>query len=351
MNRLVIGIPARNEGENIAQLADRLELGSVSLGEATRCELVLAYQSSDDDTLERWHARRFRRPHRVLRCPEGVTGKGRNVKLLISHALDTDADLLLVDADLRSYPPANVARFVHAEPPGRGGLTLPLWCRPRGEGNSTNFLACPLLLASFGARVRQPLAGQMLLSRKLLARIDLERLPDDYGVDIALTMAALDHGLPVAQVAVPFPDHVGGGNSHRIMADVAATALRRLAEGPVTARPDVRWPDRYWEGQTWLPPSSRSLEPLLLDLVSPDGLARASALLDEAPEVVADLWCRQLAAAVTGARRGEQVPELVEDLAVPFLVHAEYRRRVDIDLEGAEAYVESLGHQLARLLS
>lgn len=348
MNRLVIGIPARNEGENIAQLADRLELGSVSLGEATRCELVLAYQSSSDDTLERWQARHFRRPHRVLRCPEGATGKGRNVKLLIGHAQDTDANLLLVDADLRSYPPGNVTRFVQAEPPGRSGLTLPLWCRPRGEGNSTNFLACPLLLASFGARVRQPLAGQMLLSRRLLARLDVERLPDDYGVDIALTMAALDHGLPVAQVAVPFPDHVGGGNSHHIMADVASAMMRRLAEGPVTARPDVRWPERYWEGQTWLPPSSRSLEPLLLELASPPDLERALALLDEAPEVVRDQWCQQLAAAVAGARRGEAIPELVEALAVPFLVHAEYRRRVDIDLEGAESYVESLGRQLAR---
>jgi hypothetical protein len=351
VNHLVIGVPARNEGPTIAPLADRLELGSASLGEATRCELVLAYQSSSDDTLERWQSRPFRLPHRVLRCPEGSTGKGRNVKLLIRHALDTDADLLLVDADLASYPPGNVARFVHAEPPGQGGLTLPLWCRPRGQGNSTNFLACPLLLASFGARVRQPLAGQMLLSRRLLSSIDVERLPDDYGIDIALTMAALDHGLPVAQVVVPFPEHEGGGNSHQIMVEVAEAALRRLADGPVTPRPEVRWPDRYWEGLTWQPPSSRSLQALIEELASPGELAHARALLDASPEVVRDLWCDRLAAAVGGARRGEPVPKLVEALAVPFLVHAEYRRRVEVDLQGAEAYVERLGQQLARSLA
>lgn len=351
MNHLVIGVPARNEGATIAQLADRLELGSASLGEATRCELALAYQSSSDDTLERWESRRFRLPHRVLQCPEGSTGKGRNVKLLIRHALDTKADLLLVDADLRSYPPDNVRRFVDAEPPGQGGLILPLWCRPRGQGNSTNFLACPLLLAAFGARVRQPLAGQMLLSQRFLSTIDLDQLPDDYGVDLVLTMAALDRGVPVTQVPVPFPEHEGGGNSHRIMADVAVAALQRLADGPVTSRADVRWPDRYWEGLAWPPPALRSLEPLIHELVAPGELERARELLLAPPAVVQDLWCGQLAAAIGGARRGEPVARLVESLALPFLVHAEYRRRVEVDLAGAEAYVESLGRQLARALS
>jgi hypothetical protein len=351
VNHLVIGVPARNEGATIGQLAERLELGSASLGEAASCELVLAYQSSSDDTLERWQSGRFRRPRRVLSCPEGATGKGRNVKLLIRHALDTGADLLLVDADLRSYPPGNVARFVDAEPVGQRGLILPVWLRPRGQGNSTNFLACPLLLASFGARVRQPLAGQMLLGRRFLSSIDVDRLPDDYGIDIALTMAALDHGLPVAQVVVPFPEHEGGGNSHHIMADVAGAALRRLADGPVRHRPEVRWPDRYWDSLTWGPPSSRSLQTLIEQLASADELARARALLDAPPEAVRDLWCDQLAVAVRGARRGEPVAELVETLTVPFLVHAEYRRRFEADLAGAEAYVESLGQQLARSLS
>ena len=54
----------------------------------------------------------------------------------------------------------------------------------------------PLIFAGFGARVRQPLAGQMLLSTRLLATIDVDELPDDYGVDVALTMSALDRGLP-----------------------------------------------------------------------------------------------------------------------------------------------------------
>jgi hypothetical protein len=351
VNQLVIGVPARNEGATVASLADRLELGSALLGEATRCELVLAYQSSGDDTLERWQSRRFRLPHRVLSCPEDASGKGRNVKLLLRHALDTDADLLLVDADLGSYPPSNVARFVQAGAGARAGLTLPLWCRPRGQGNSTNFLACPLLQACFGARVRQPLAGQMLLSRRLLQGLDVDRLPDDYGIDLALTIAALDHGSPVIQVVVPFPEHEGGGNSHRIMADVAAAGLRRLAVGPATPRPDVSWPERYWEGLRQPPPSPRSLEPLIEELASPGELDRARELLSAPLEAVRDIWCGELAAAIAGARRGEPVPDLVGALALPFLVHAERCRRAEAGIDAAEAYVESLGLEVAAALS
>jgi hypothetical protein len=352
MEELVIGVPARDEGATIAQLSDALELGSAWLGEATRCELVLAYQPGADDTLGRWQSRRSGIPNRVLQCAEGLTGKGRNVKLLIRHAQETSAHLLLVDADLGAFPPSNVGLFVRAARLERGGLVLPVWCRPKGQGNSTDFLACPLLLATFGAQVRQPLAGQMLLTRRLLATLDVDRLPDGYGIDVALTMHALDQGLPVTQVVAPFPEHQAGANSHRIMADVAGTLLGRLAAGPVTFRADVRWPDRYWEQLAPVPPSSRSLEGLIDELAvvagQPGGWQH---LLQSPPEEIRDLWCSQLAAAVRGARAGEPISELLAGLTHPFLVHAEYRRRSQVDVAGAESYVADLGYRLADALS
>jgi len=351
VNRLVIGVPARNEAATVGELAGRLEEGAAALGEEVAVELVLAYQASEDDTLDRWRSRRFRLPNRVLDCPGVAAGKGRNVKLLVRHAQEHGAHLLLVDADLAAFPPANVGNLVHANPLEQVGLVLPLWCRPAGQGNSTNFLACPLLLATFGARVRQPLAGQMLLGRRLLATVDADSLPDDYGVDVTLTMLALDAGLPVRQVGVPFPVHHDGGNSHQIMADVAGAILRRLARRPGAWRPDVRWPARYWEQLAPPLPSTRSLEPLVAELAPPDDPEDWRRLLAAPPEVVRDLWCAHLTAAVQGARRGEPVPSLVASLAFPFALHAEYRRRVVTDIGGAEAYVERLGEQLAGSLS
>lgn len=351
MQELVIGIPARDEEDTVVQVAAALELGTASLGEGIRCELALAYQSGSDGTLDRWHSRRFRLRNRVLRGPEGAVGKGRNVKLLIRHALETDAHLLLVDADLYSYPPSNVARFVTTDRLLRGGIVLPLWCRPRGQGNSTDFLACPVLFAHFGALIRQPLAGQMLLTKRMLETIDLESLPDDYGIDVALTMQALNRGLPVDQVTVPFPGHEAGGNSRQIMEHVAGTVLGFVAGGAVTRRVEVRWPDAWWEDQPAPPVSSRSLRGLIDQLVPPGQVSKLEALLDAPPEEVRDFWCDHLAAAVRLARAGGPIESVVADLVIPFLVHAEYRRRLEVELADAEGYVWELCTRLSEAIS
>jgi hypothetical protein len=348
---LVIGVPARDEGETIAALAGALELGGARLGEAIRCELVLAYQSGGDDTLGQWQSRPFRMANRVLHCPDGVAGKGRNVQLLIRHAQQSDAHLLLVDADLRAYPPSNVGLFVRREDLAQAGLILPLWSRPRGQGNSTDFLACPLLFAAFGARVRQPLAGQMLLSRRFLASLDVDDLPDDYGIDVALTMHALDTGLPVTQVVTPFPDHHGGGNSLRIMANVASTLLDRLSRGSLPSRGDVTWPERFWAGLSAPPPSARSLQGLIEELAPAGPSGRWRELMNRAPDFMRDLWCDGLATAVHDTRDGRRVAEVVDQLSYLFLVHAEYRRRLAVDRASAESYVMDLGEQLALAIS
>jgi hypothetical protein len=350
MENLVVGVPARDEAATIVQLADALELGCAWLGEGTRSELVLAYQAGVDDTLERWQSRPFRFPNRVLGGLTGATGKGRNVKLLIGYAQRAAAHLLLVDADLGSYSPANVALFAGSGRLKHAGVVLPLWSRPKGQGNSTDFLACPLIFAGFGARVRQPLAGQMLLSRKLLERIDVDELPDDYGIDVALTMSALEHGLPVEQVILPFPNHDGGGNSHVIMSEVACALLQRLGGKPPAFRPDVATPARWWAGLDLVAPSSRTLLGLIEKVIPPGELNRWLALFDARPEVVRDLWSARLVDAVVQARAGRPVEELAAGLVYPFLIHAEYRRRVEVDVAGAEAYVDELCDRVAASL-
>jgi hypothetical protein len=356
VEKLVIGIPARNEAATIAQLADTLEMGAALFGEGIRSELVLAYQPGEDETLERWHSRQFQLPHRVLRAPEGVSGKGRNVKQLILYTREAGAHLLLVDADLKFYRPSDVAQFVGTDRLSRGGMTLPLWCRPRGQGNSTDFFACPLLYAMFGARIRHPLAGQMILTNKMLETIEVDALPDDYGIDVALTIQGLNEGLAIDQVVVPFPGHEAGGNSGRIMENVANAMLAFLAPGVESRRTDVNWPHEWWEGQTILAPSARSLRGLIDQLVSDqlvssDQHGQLTAMLSASPAEVRDFWCDHLAGAALSAQAGQPIELLVSNLVGPFLVHAEYRRLVELDFAGAEAYVADLAATLADALS
>jgi hypothetical protein len=341
MRHLVIGIPARNEAATIVALAEAIEDGAGLLGEVATVELVLAYQDSDDDTLGRFLSRHSRIPQRVLRSPAGASGKGRNVKLLVEHAVARDADLLLVDGDMRDYAPVDVARFVAAGYDNRWDLVLPLWCRPWGHANVTNYLAVPLLYALFGARVRQPLAGQRLLTHHWLRRHAPTLLPDDYGVDVALTMAVLDSGGRVGQVVMPRVDHDDRQlNSRTIMVEVARTALQRVAAGPARDRSDLAVPGGYARQLTW--PEEEDGEG--------EGVAMSAGSGGSSDARRA--WLDALAAAVRQAAAGANPQALATALTERFFDHADRRRREPRpELAKAEAYVWDLGDQLAALLS
>jgi hypothetical protein len=191
----------------------------------------------------------------------------------------------------------------------------------------------------------------MLLSRRMLDTVDVDSLPDDYGIDIALTMHALTLGLPVEQIVVPFPGHEAGGNSRQIMEDVASVMLSVQARQPVTERREVSWPEGWWEAQSHLPPSSRSLRNAVEELVPADQASFIYALLEGPPEEVRDFWCDRLAGALLSARAGRPIAPLVAGLVSPFMVHAEYRRAANVDLGDGEAYVTELCTRLADVVS
>jgi hypothetical protein len=332
MRHLVIGIPARNEASTIVALCDALESGAALLGEVATVELVLAYQDSEDDTLARFVERPGRLPWRVLRCPSGTEGKGRNVKLLIEAAVHSRADLLLVDGDMRDYRPGDVARFV-ARGYDRGwDSALPLWCRPWGHANVTNYLAAPLLVALYATQIRQPLAGQRFLANAWLQQAPRD-LPDDYGIDLALTMAVLDSGGQIGQVLMPWIDHDARQlNSQRILQEVASTALRRVQGEPFGGRSDLRPPDGYEQHLSWPPQEPDTTRP---------GRALAT------PATTQAAWLDALSAAVTRAREGADAEILAAGLVEPFFAHVEARRsnpRPDVPV--AESYVWALGEML-----
>jgi hypothetical protein len=336
-------------------MSDCLERGAALVGETAVTELVLAYQNSEDDTLARWRDRTHRIRQRVLECEPGATGKGRNVKLIAHHCVEQEADLLLIDADLRHYEPSNVARFVSVAYRDNLDFVLPLWCRQWGHANSTNYLASPLLRALYGARVRQPLAGHMFIGRSVLQTLDIDALPDDYGVDIALTMSALDTGGRVGQVPLPGVSHEERPiNSEAIMRDVAAAMLGRVSKAPRLDRSDVTWPARYWEELRWpsdLEPSKGETDEARGRLApSPAALARPGRTADDSRAQTA--WCAELAAAVRAVEEGASVRALVGNLVEPFFAHALTRsRQARPALAEAEAYVHALGDMLGDALA
>ncbi len=356
MSRLLIGVPARNEAERIVELAGRIESGAALLDASYDSRLALAYQTSDDDTLDRFTARPSRLPQVVLQSPRAIVGKGANVKLLMRRALeDGDDFLLLVDADLGDYDPRNLLRVIDAAEQHGHSLVLPLWCRPQGQGNTTNYLASPLVHATHRARVRQPLAGHMLLDRSLLERLDVDALPDDYGIDIMITLTALETDLPVGQVPLVAPAHPSKeGNSERVMVEVATAVLQALAQVPTADRPDVCLPERYWDGWDW--PRNGGIDTDHVDVIlqhagTDEELDSWLALGDASDVDVAEMWSDHLADAVRRVRSPHaDLGRIVDDLVCPFFVHAEHRARRRTSVAELEEYVADLGIRLAARL-
>jgi hypothetical protein len=355
LTRLLIGIPARNEAGSIVALAERLEHGAASLPSCTT-RLALAYQPSDDDTLDRFVERPTSLPQLVVESADGVAGKGANVKLLLRQALeDGDDYVLLVDADLTNYDPCNVARSVAFAERNAHQLVLPLWPRPQIQANTTNYLACPLLFATCGARIRQPIAGHMLIGRSLLERLDIDALPDDFGVDVVITLTALRDHARVGQVDLVAPDHPSKtGNSQRVMVQVATSLLRALTTMPRIDRRDVTWPDGYWAKWAW--PRNAGIEPDYVDVIlqhaaSETELARWLGFGEAGDEAVAEMWCDNLADAVRRIRSPHpDLARIVDDLVCPFFVHAEHRAHRAGSVAELEAYVSDLALRLAARL-
>ncbi len=337
MRHLVIGIPARNEAATIGPLSIALDVAASLLGEIATVEQVLAYQDSTDDTLGSFVAASGRGPRRVLRSPVGTLGKGRNVALLVEHAIAVGADLLLVDGDLRDPVAGNFARFVAAGYDNGWDMVLPLWCRPWGHANTTNYLTVPAVRALFGAEVRQPLAGQRLLAHGCLARLDTRHLPNDYGIDIALTMAVLEAGGHLGQVIVPRIEHDDRQlNSDTIMVEVARALLERVSGGPTKDRSDVTVPVGYARRLGW--PDGP---------VQPARPGRATAARNPRRA-----WLEALASAVRGAADGLDPHELAKGLIHPFFDHADWRRRAPRpEVDEAEGYVWELATDLTALLA
>jgi hypothetical protein len=341
---LVIGIPAREEGATIGTLVSALDGAASLLGEVATAELVLAYQDSTDDTLANFAAAAGRWPRRVLRSAPGASGKGRNVRLLVEHAIARGADLLLVDGDIRDPVPVDFARFVASGYDDDSDMVLPLWCRPWGHANATNYLAVPVVRALFGAEIRQPLAGLRLLAHRALRHLDPASLPDDYGIDAALTMAVLEAGGRVGQVVVARIEHDGRQlNSETIMVEVARALFERVAAGPTADRADLVRPAGYERRLRW-PEESHE----------PDGAGSPPAARPAPPMDGRDprrAWLDALKAALEAAADRADPGELAASLVGAFFDHAEWRRRsARPELAEAEAYVWELAAELAARL-
>jgi len=232
-------LPSRNEAATIAAVTTAVD---TALDDA----VVINADSSDTrDTTDCFTTIRTRAAKVAL---AGLArGKGAQI-LAAAHRLElSDAEVVLIaDTDTVHPDPAVYAALVDRV---RAGAALAIADYPRhwDEANLTNHLARPLIAATTGHDIPQPLAGDLALSHDALtaALHAVKNLPeeltacvDGYGIDAFLLLTAATCG-PLTSVRLDRPKQHAGSFPHlAAIYHQAVPALLHLTQAPLADRVD-----------------------------------------------------------------------------------------------------------------
>lgn len=209
-------LPSRNERATIADVTTAVD---TAIG-AADAAILHADSSDTPDTAARFMAT----PTRAAKVPlTGLArGKGGQILAAARHDAITGADAVLVaDTDTRN-PDPDTYRTLLARIETGASLAVADYPRHWDEANLTNHLARPLIAATTGHDIPQPLAGDIAISRQCLdaALRAAETLPADvamcvngYGIDAFLLLTAASVG-PIASVRVEYAKQHAGSFLH-----------------------------------------------------------------------------------------------------------------------------------------
>ncbi len=189
---VIVGLPSLNEADSIAVVAREVDLAIASAPFPVDALLVNADNSSTDQTPDRFLATPTACDKVVVTTPHAA-GKGTNWLKVLELAADRDADaVLFVDTDLAAVPESWVHALLGALRDGADyayPLRPPTW----NGGDLTYQIAYPVLAATFGVDLREPLCGDVAISatavRALLSQ-DWTSAELRFGVDFLLASLA-----------------------------------------------------------------------------------------------------------------------------------------------------------------
>lgn len=210
---IVIGIPSYNEADSITFPVQQTDLGLKQFFPNVPSVIVNVDNHSPDGTKDVFLKTKTNAPKIYASTPEGMMGKGRNIKNLFGIAVELNAKkIILLDADLKSITPRWVYYLIEPLIDGYD-LVAPIYIRHKYDGTITNNIAYPLLRTLYGIRVRQPIAGEFGISGKLARSYLMEKTWNEdiynFGIDIWMTINAICRNFKVCQT------FLDGSKSHR----------------------------------------------------------------------------------------------------------------------------------------
>ena len=205
MKRLIIvGIPTWCEANYIREHTKRIDRAlSISFPDDDKL-IVNVDNCSPDGTASIFNSTETENRKVSISTEKGIKGKGHNFYNLFSYALEQNVDLLItLDADLEIIPDDWMPTFGKAILDENKDLAVPLYPRFWYDGNLTNQVVAPLVLAVTKIPIRQPIGGDFAFSPhclKHLLSLGWNKQVLGFGIDIFLVMQALKAGLAIEQV-------------------------------------------------------------------------------------------------------------------------------------------------------
>lgn len=295
-------LPSYGEEETIASVAGHVAAGLGRLSRRARVLIVHVDCGSPDRTVERFAALDLPVPAVQRTAPRG---KGNALRVFFELCRELGARYALAfDTDLTGIDASWVSAFADPLLDGTAAAVLPAYPRGAYEASATHHLAVPIVYGVSGRLIPQPIGGEFGLDLEAVdpGGVDWTGSTREYGVDIALTFAALRGTGPVA-LADP------GAKLHRpsffhlprVFRHVAEAGLRSAA----AAGPDAGYapaPEgigpRLWGGVWQHRERTRALAAEARAQLGARDLAAPGFDDPGLPEWSAEAWPRALAAAL-----------------------------------------------------
>jgi Glycosyl transferase family 2 len=200
--RLVVGIPSFNEVDSISRVATDCAQKMQELMRPDQFVLLHCDSGSTDGTVQAF--KQLSLGVATASRHHDLPGKGRNVREMAKFVVEQDCDgLIICDTDLAEVRASWFASVIAGLQAGNDAVFArrpPLFNR----GDLTYHLCYPAIAASYGMRVREPIAPTQAYSRSLLERALAMAWDEDtlnYGVDFAL--ATLAHDMRWTEAVMP----------------------------------------------------------------------------------------------------------------------------------------------------
>ncbi len=206
---IIVGIPSYNEADCISVPTDTAARGLEEFFPQARSVIINVDNNSSDGTRDVFMDTPTKTPKIYISTPEGVKGKGNNLRNLFKAAVELNAQgVAMVDADLQSITPQWIQYLV--EPlMGRFDYVSPIYLRHKYDGTITNHIAYPMIRTLGGLRVRQPIGGDFGFSGRAARAFLAEKLwterTGSFGIDIWMTTIAVARRFNICQAFLGTP--------------------------------------------------------------------------------------------------------------------------------------------------